>query len=588
MASISTRRRDLRKLVLFLAMIVASFLATTAQAAPRDEISLVGRLCHFSASEPVNVATLAKRADLFACSKEQRHDASPYNWLRVDDLDVRSSAEAAWFLRFRNTYLYALNVAFVYDDGHISLIRAEADDLEAYATAGNAIAIRVPPRAVALKSVLVGVEGHPNTRVVMRMPSLISEAQLRRDAALNNAMFGALAGLLIAVIVFNLGFYTALHARYQLELVGMSSAFLLYLAIWSGVFEQLGFETTLGWRVGGGLIVLGAVAYSCVRFSLAFLERLAIYKPAAQAAQAFSVAAFIAALGLPSANWTMAGFFDQTFHIFCGLTVLSMIVLIGVALARGSAAARFLMIGLSPALIGALTRVVFALGWWPASTVGENFIFVGATGMTLMMSYAIANRVKEIQRAHDEQRRRHGELTVRAERDGLTGLLNRRTFIEQVEMRLTFDVGDRVPAFIILDLDHFKRVNDNLGHGVGDAVLKHTAEILSRTCRTGDIVGRLGGEEFGVLIAVREQREAAVAAERIRAAISTSAVHKIAPGLTHISASVGVASAGDRSCSWTDLYNRADRALYVAKEAGRNCVRFSEDEPGSSSQRAAA
>ena len=438
----------MRKLVLFLTMIVASFLATTAQAAPREEISLVGRLCHFSANEPVSVALLVSRKDLFTCSERQHHDASVYNWLRADDLvGVRSTAADPWFLRFRNTYLSSLTVAFVYDDGHVQLIQADGADLDGFATAGNAIAIRAPARAAAIKSVLVGVEGHPYTRVIMRMPSLITEAQLRRDAAMNNILFGVLGGLLLAVIVFNMGFYTALRARYQLELVGLAGIFLLYLAIWSSALEQAGVETRLGWRVGGSLIVLGMVAYSCVRFSLAFLERVAIYKPAAQAAQAFSVAAFIAALGMPSANWTMVGFFDQTFHIFIGLTASSMLVLIGVALARGSAAARFLLVGLAPALLGAIIRVIFALGWWSATTVGENVIFVGATIMTLIMSYAIANRVKEIQRAHEEQRRRHGELTARAERDGLTGLLNRRTFIEQVEMRLNFDVGDRVPAF---------------------------------------------------------------------------------------------------------------------------------------------
>lgn len=562
----------LRTFLFILAFLLIAQAPAAAEAEPHGAVSLDGRLCHFASEQPAAAAALLAEPWRFACSPEQRHSPLRYNWLRADGLDVKSTAKDIWFLRFRNTLLDHLTVVFRYADGHVETFHASADEISALATAGNAIVIPIPPRDSAVRTVLIGVEGHPYTRIIARTPMLVSRSVLRSDAAQSNFLFGALFGLALAAAVLNLGFYRTLRLRFQLEMVGLAVAFLLYLVNWQGVLEQAGFATSLDWRAGGAFVLLGAILYTSVRFALAFLERASIWSPAAQAAKTAAIAAIIAAIGIPGAERSLTGFFDLAFHIFAAIGLLAMLVVISVALRRGSAAARFLLIGLAPAVVGGIIRVFYALNFSAPTAQGEIVMFIGATGMTLILCYAVADRVRQIQQAHDEARRRHGELTIRAERDGLTGLLNRRTFIEQVEMRLNFDVGDRLPVFIILDLDHFKRVNDMFGHEGGDVVLRQTAEILARTCRTGDIVGRLGGEEFGVLIAVREEREARIAAERLRSAISTAAIHKLVPGLTHISASFGVATAGECDCSWGDLYHRADQALYEAKSEGRNRV----------------
>jgi diguanylate cyclase (GGDEF)-like protein len=560
-----------RALVVLLALMIAA-LSPALAGQKRDAISLDGRLCHLALDEPRTMTGLLMEPNAFVCSPEQRQSRDYYNWLRADGLSVLSSAQEPWFLRFRNTLMHRVNVAFRYADQHVEIFSAAGDDLSAFVTGGNMIAFRVPARVSPLESVLVGVEGHPGTRAIMRSPGFVSAARLRADAAQNNFLFGGLIGLLLAAVAFNVGFYGALRARFQLEMVGASTAFLVYLTIWSGALEQAGLNTALEWRVGGGLVLLAFTAYALVRFSLSFLERTSIWRPAAQTALAAAVAAVIASFGVPTGSGATIAFFDAAFHAFVGVTLLALLVIFGVALWRGSPAARFLLVGMAPVVAGAMLRTAYALNLLPSTNFGESAMFVGATVMTVVMCYAVARRVKEIQRAHEEARQRHGELTLRAERDGLTGLLNRRTFIEQVELRLNFDVGDRLPVFLILDLDHFKQVNDTFGHEAGDKVLKHAAEILARTCRTGDIVGRLGGEEFGVLIVVREEKEAAVAAERIRAAISTALIHRIVPGLTHMSASIGVAVASEKIASWSELYQRADQALYGAKAEGRNRV----------------
>ena len=562
---------DVRRLVVLLALTIAA-LSPALAGSGRDQLSLEGRLCHYASNSPQAITDLLTSKELFVCSEQQRHTRDYYNWLRVDGLGVLSTAQEPWFLRFRSTYLHRLSVAFRYRDSHVEIVSASGDSLAAFSTGGQMIAFRAPPRASALESVLVGVEGHAGTRVVMRAPSLVSATRLRTDAARNNFLFGGLAGLVLAAVAFNIGFYGALRARFQLEMVGVSLAFLAYLTVWSGAVEQSGLSTSIEWRSNGALIFLALTGYALVRFSLSFLERGSIWRPAAKLAHTTAIAAVISTMGLLSANSTTIVFFDTAFHVLIGVMLVALLTVFGAALNRGSPAARFLLIGLAPVVASALLRVAYAVHLITPTNLGESAIFIGATVMTIIMCYAIVRRVKEIRMAHDEARQLQGELTLRAERDGLTGLFNRLTFVEQVELRLNFDVGDRLPAFIILDLDHFKQVNDTFGHEAGDNVLKKTAEILARTCRTGDIIGRLGGEEFGVLIAVREEKEALIAAERIRVAISTAPIHKTVPGLTHFSASIGVAIAGENATSWTEMYQRADQALYVAKAEGRNRV----------------
>jgi diguanylate cyclase (GGDEF)-like protein len=124
-------------------------------------------------------------------------------------------------------------------------------------------------------------------------------------------------------------------------------------------------------------------------------------------------------------------------------------------------------------------------------------------------------------------------------------------------------------AFIMADVDHFKRVNDQYGHGVGDDVLRRVAALAESCVRDRDMVGRLGGEEFAVLMPGSSIEQAAALGERLRKACA-QAFHP--PGLT-VTISVGVAAAGVASTS-AKLLRDADEALYRAKYEGRNCLRM--------------
>lgn len=150
--------------------------------------------------------------------------------------------------------------------------------------------------------------------------------------------------------------------------------------------------------------------------------------------------------------------------------------------------------------------------------------------------------------------------------DPLTGLGNRRAFDSALNHELARMKRTGGPVSLIMcDIDHFKKVNDALGHQTGDLVLKEMAEIIKTSCREMDVPARFGGEEFVILLPDTSLEGAALAAERLRAAVEAHAF----PGAGHVTVSLGVAQTSEHP---EELVNQSDQAMYAAKRGGRNRV----------------
>jgi diguanylate cyclase (GGDEF)-like protein len=157
------------------------------------------------------------------------------------------------------------------------------------------------------------------------------------------------------------------------------------------------------------------------------------------------------------------------------------------------------------------------------------------------------------------------QLEFRASHDPLTGALNRGAVIEHAsELLAQEDV-----VLIVLDIDHFKQVNDSFGHPAGDTVIQSVVSCLRELLGAEAAIGRVGGEEFSVVWSGLTATEGRLLAERIRAAIASQAYP--APIERPVTASVGI-SWNARGSTFEQAYSRADQALYRAKRSGRNCV----------------
>lgn len=159
-----------------------------------------------------------------------------------------------------------------------------------------------------------------------------------------------------------------------------------------------------------------------------------------------------------------------------------------------------------------------------------------------------------------------------ATRDGLTGTLNHQHFMGECERRLSaLEKRPGHACLIWIDLDHFKQINDTHGHATGDAALRHSVAICQQQLRPGELLGRLGGEEFGILLGDCPREQAIAIADRIRLAIEASPM-VLDEAVVSISASIGVATTATSGYDLQRLCRDADAALYRAKRAGRNRV----------------
>ena len=180
--------------------------------------------------------------------------------------------------------------------------------------------------------------------------------------------------------------------------------------------------------------------------------------------------------------------------------------------------------------------------------------------------------VLELESSEKEIQRQNKELHYLATRDPMTGCLNRRSFNEMFADAFAHARSqDKQLTCIMVDIDHFKLVNDNYGHGVGDEVIKMLASVLLSSTRDEDIVSRYGGEEFCIILPGIDIAEAVSIAERIRLKIKKDSVANFEAG-PHITASLGVSSIYDHAKDPAELNDQADQGLYVAKETGRNRV----------------
>lgn len=195
-----------------------------------------------------------------------------------------------------------------------------------------------------------------------------------------------------------------------------------------------------------------------------------------------------------------------------------------------------------------------------------NALPKASVALAVLAAYTLLNLA--LLRLHARNDEMRAKLEIAARYDGLTGLKNRGYFLERVaeELERARRTGEAL-TFAIADIDHFKAVNDTYGHQEGDRALREIATVIDANVRAVDLAGRIGGEEFGILLVNTDIEVAREAADRIR-----EAVRAVRSGDWQAGLSVGIAQWGGRSETIQALMKRGDDALYEAKRSGRNRV----------------
>ncbi len=202
----------------------------------------------------------------------------------------------------------------------------------------------------------------------------------------------------------------------------------------------------------------------------------------------------------------------------------------------------------------------------------QHGVLVTLDDMTVIekKNQELAKTLKELRVSQDAISAKNAELQILATRDPLTGLYNRRVLMENLEREFLKAKRENLKlSCIMVDIDHFKAINDNYGHSVGDDVIEAVAHALKTVSREYDTVGRYGGEEFLMLLPGLPAKAALEVAERIRSSVVELATREHI-AVDQLTASLGVSEIGFSAEDGPAMVDQADQALYVAKQAGRN------------------
>jgi diguanylate cyclase (GGDEF)-like protein len=235
---------------------------------------------------------------------------------------------------------------------------------------------------------------------------------------------------------------------------------------------------------------------------------------------------------------------------------------------------RYLLLGMLTGVLASVGLFLYAVLQGRSFDPWDLFTMTAAGSMVTLglAGWMIGRRDDALERRNEDLRALSERLQALSATDALTGIANRRTFDERLAIEVARSNRYGAPlSLVMIDLDHFKELNDRFGHPAGDEVLKRVAVLIDREKRLGDVVARYGGEEFAAILPHTEPRAATIWAERVRQLIAGTEVRSEA-GALNVTASFGVAGAPQEQAESAGLVEGADQALYEAKRLGRNRV----------------
>ncbi|RTL39521.1 MAG: diguanylate cyclase [Burkholderiales bacterium] len=391
---------------------------------------------------------------------------------------------------------------------------------------------------------------------------LLDDNGLRQLERLQHYGYGLLYGFLLALMAYNAVLFVGVrigtylrYSVYLLSFIFVNQAYTGHGLVWLWP----------DWPALQRYVILSAMVLFGVAglaFSTSFLE---IPREAPRVGRALAGLQLLGVVGM--ATCAMLDAHEPAVWLGFGFVALAatLIVLLGLwSWRRRQPAAGYFLAAALCGMGGTLSTTLSTWGGLPWSETTFHAIDVGLMVEATLLALALGARM----RVQEQARERAEEL---ARTDPLTGLLNRRAFRELASSaHAAAERRDRPLSLLLLDLDHFKAINDTHGHAAGDAALRAVGALLRSTARVSDLCARWGGEEFLLLLPETDHAEARAFAERLRQAVwDIVLTHDGRPiGMT---ASLGVAQRQPQQ-SLDALIAAADAALYAAKEAGRNRV----------------
>jgi diguanylate cyclase (GGDEF)-like protein len=506
-------------------------------------------------------AATAPASSAMDCSKVPTGYQEKGLWLRL--AIPEDGSESGGSLVVNTTRFDRLSTVFEYPDGLGETRKVSRGAYGNHWRIGGQIAF--PSRADAT-AVWLGFENLEDYNL-LRIRFVPGEAAARQFE-LSALAIGIALGLLGIAALYNLSLAVALRRRFFLWHGCWAAAVLLWGVVWSQV-ALLVVPSAAGTLSSRIATILACFAIMFAAFSAAYALRSALSATARRAIVGLGILVAVLGLGasMPGANLTV---FGMLLAIGTLATLAVVATFIGAAWRRGHVEGRDLAISWAlPMAILAITQVIDldAVFWGGGAQITMLF---GSAFQAVCLSALATARLSALRVQRDSAVAASNTLAELADRDPLTGLLNRRGFVARCGR--AFGNRQTTPfGLFLIDVDRFKAVNDELGHEAGDEVLVALGEKLrSFEQRHECFAGRLGGEEFVLGVSGLERDALSRLAESVREELA-NCDHGAVALRNRVTVSIGVAE-GMADGPFPDLYGEADRALYAAKQAGRDRV----------------
>ncbi len=472
---------------------------------------------------------------------------------------TQAKADDPLVLRMTSVWQQSARIHFVYADGTQQKQDFLASDAARFMTIGAIFEFPVPSSSSALKTIFIETHGSGNLRGVVIGPQLMTRSESYALRVKVAVLYAAFAGLALALIVYNLSLWAAMLHRFQLYYCAMVGSMAAYTASASG-FLMIAFPAIdNNIRLGVNYFMLVLTAIMALQFIINFFGPQLIGGKLNRVISALSVIAITSTLLFtafaPWHIWALDRFyFLSLFALLC----LMPPILWRAWKAQSPYLTMFIFAWSAP-FITSFLRAMHGFNLLPYSFWLDNGNLVAMSVEALLSSILVTARLREISNERDDAVA--GEQIARrlASTDPLTGLLNRRAFLDLA-------IGRRgVHRLLLIDIDNFKLINDRIGHESGDVVLHAVAQAIQNCRPMRSLAVRLGGEEFGLLI------PRASFADCTPDMVLNAVRHHAMPMDLKVTISIGFTDGTlDSDEDWKRLYRVADSALLRAKSDGRD------------------
>ena len=530
---------------------IASAQAATADLKP----------CFRPAKSGETISEIIQCPESFACQSRQNALPAGDYWVRLDVPATFESAGKAPIFRTASLWDDGIELWVMRSDGALSYYDPMHSQSLNPMRLGATMVVPLHTAELPIKTIYAKIHNTAAMRGVVNQPQIVhGEDALRFEMTLA-VMYALFAGICIALLVYNIALWQGMRAPFLIAYCAMLLATLTYGFFTSGAPHYFIPELTGPDRLRLTIALLGINAGTALIFIRHFFEasnvpqwlvRLTYFQTA-------SVIGFSLLYALCAPAYL--AFFDTVFVCnFVPLPIIALIYVVNAYKRRDPFFWYFLAAWAGPG-VGVIVRILSGLNILPYNIIIENSTLIGLSCEAMISSLAIGQRIRSVMRDRDQAIAAERVANDLADKDSLTGLLNRRAFVREL-----LD-APREWQLVLIDIDHFKRVNDTLGHVGGDEALVKIAAVLEAKSPEGAMVARLGGEEFAIATRAPFDETGPADVTALLDAVRQTDMQ----GGYRITASIGVAQRVIcEETDWKILYRAADMALYRAKAEGRD------------------